>query len=47
MEHGHELRDLGYEERIRKWHTYFKYDRVAPGAVDEIIAFLRDYGFIE
>ena len=51
MEQGHTLRDLGYEESIGKWHTYFKFDRVArgvaPGALDEIIAFLREYGFIE
>ncbi|MCO6480723.1 MAG: alpha/beta hydrolase [Phaeodactylibacter sp.] len=47
MEHGHQVRDLGYEKSIRKWPTYFKFDRVAPGAVDEIVAFLREYGFID
>ena len=47
MEHWHEMRDLKYEPSIKKWHTYFKFDRVAAGAVDEIIVFLREYGFIE
>jgi pimeloyl-ACP methyl ester carboxylesterase len=47
MEHGHSARDLGYEQSLKKWHTYFKFDRVAPGAVDEIIAFMRQYNYIE
>ncbi|NND94382.1 MAG: alpha/beta fold hydrolase [Flavobacteriales bacterium] len=47
MEHWHKSRDLGYESSIRKWHTYFKFDRVAPGAMDEFISFMREYGFID
>ena len=47
MEHGHAARDLGFEENIGRWNTYFKFDRVAPGALDEIVAFLSDYGVIE
>ncbi|MEM6269439.1 MAG: alpha/beta hydrolase [Bacteroidota bacterium] len=47
MEHWHTNRDLGFERSIRQWYTYWKFDRVAPGAMDEVIAFLRDYGFIE
>jgi hypothetical protein len=47
MEHGHKMRDLGRQRSINKWPTYFKFDRVAPGAMDEMIAFLREYGIIE
>jgi pimeloyl-ACP methyl ester carboxylesterase len=47
MEHWHTNRDLGFESSIRQWYTYWKFDRVAPGAFDEIIAFLRDYEFID
>jgi len=47
MEHGHRVRDLGYQRELSKWPTYFKFDRVAPGAMDEVIAFLREHGIIE
>jgi pimeloyl-ACP methyl ester carboxylesterase len=47
LEHRHLLRDLGYESELGKWYTYWKFDRVAPGAADEIIQFLRDYGIID
>lgn len=47
MEHWHELRDLGYEPEVRRWHTYFKFDRVAAESVDELVGFLREYGFID
>lgn len=46
MEHGNKVRDMGYYPELGKWYTYFKFDRVAPGAVDEFIAFLREYKFI-
>ena len=46
MEHGHQLRDLGYQKETTSWPTYWKYDRVAPGAFDEIIRFLRHYQII-
>lgn len=47
LEHGHKNRDLGYERSIKKWYSYFKFDRVAPGALDEVISFLREYHIIE
>jgi dienelactone hydrolase len=47
MEHGHKPRDLGYQQSIKKWPTYFKFDRVAPGVIDEVISFLRQYEIIE
>ena len=47
LEHGHRMRDLGFYSDLRKCYSYFKYDRVAAGAFDDIIVFLREYEFIE
>ena len=47
LEHGPKSRDLGYQKATKQWPVYFKYDRVAAGVMDEIIAFLRKYEFID
>jgi len=30
---GHKQQSLGYERLTGKWHSYFKFDRVTPGAL--------------
>ena len=46
MEHGNIVRDLGRIAQLRSNVYYFKFDRVVPGAMNEMITFLRDFGFI-
>jgi pimeloyl-ACP methyl ester carboxylesterase len=47
LEHGPEVRDLGRDPITNQPAYYFKYDRVAYGAIGYTVDFLRDHGFIE
>lgn len=46
MEHGHTVRALGYDRNLEGWPFYYKFDRVAYGAIAEVVDFLRDYELI-
>ena len=46
MEHSDMVRDFGRVRALRSTNFYFKFDRVVPGAMDEIVVFLRDYDFL-
>lgn len=47
MEHGPTVRTLGYNRELRARPYYYKFDRVAYGAIHEIVQFLKDYKIIE
>lgn len=46
LEHGNMVRDLGRIRGLRSNSFYFKFDRVVPGVVDEMVVFLREWGFL-
>ncbi|MCU0319845.1 MAG: alpha/beta hydrolase [Flavobacteriales bacterium] len=46
MEHGHQLRDLGYSAEMNAWNTYFKFDRVDPRPLALTLDFLRRNGLL-
>lgn len=47
LEHGHRLRDLGFNPEMNAWSTYFKFDRVDPRPLEQTIAFLRKQGLLK
>ena len=46
MEHGYSVRRLPYVEGFQGFNYYLKADRVAAGAQQEMVDFLRKYGFL-
>ena len=46
LEHSNMVRDLGRIPKLRSHHYYFKFDRVVPGRMDEIVVFLREYDLL-
>lgn len=46
LEHGNVLRDLGWISSLSSTHYYYKFDRVVPGVMDEMVVFLREYDFL-
>ena len=46
LEHGNTLRNLGRTAAFKSNSFYFKFDRVVPGVMEELIQFLKDYGFL-
>ena len=47
LEHGHRVRDLGFNPEMNAWSTYFKFDRVDPRPLEQTIAFLRKQGLLK
>jgi len=47
LEHGPRVRDLGYNRTLRTRPYYFKYDRVAYGAIEEVVDFLARYSIVD
>gem|GEM_PF-2643102 len=46
LEHGNVLRDLGWVSSLSSTHYYYKFDRVVPGVMDEMVLFLKKYDFL-
>ena len=46
LEHGNVLRDFGRVRQLRSYSSYFKFDRVVPGVINEVVDFLKEEGIL-